>query len=93
METVTQWKKYDSCDYRKISTDNDVGTFCPQSHISGFYPRDILSIGGGAGEGGGAEGAVAPTCRQWGKRYQMPPPFFRLSGMMSARTKNIGIYR
>jgi len=31
-----------------------------------------VAIGGGAG-GGGAEGAVAPTCRQGGKRYQMPP--------------------
>jgi len=34
----------------------------------------------------GAEGAVAPTCRKGGKRYQMPP-FRRLSGMMPASTK------
>jgi len=42
----------------------------------------------------GADGTVAPTCRQ-GKRYQMPPPFRRLSGMLPASTekKTIGIYR
>jgi len=36
-------------------------------------------------------GAVAPTCRQGGTRYQMPP-FRRLSGMMPASTEKTGIY-
>jgi len=37
---------------------------------------------------GGAEGAVAPTCRQGGQTVSnVPPPFRRLSGMMPTSTK------
>ena len=50
----------------------------------------VLAIGGGAG----AERAVAPPplADKGGNRYQVSPPFRRLSGMMPANTeKNIGI--
>jgi len=36
-------------------------------------PPVIATTGGGVGEG--VEGVVAPTCRQGGKRYQIPHHF------------------
>jgi len=47
-----------------------------------YYRRP--TIGGGATYG--RPTATAPTCRQGGKQYQMPP-FRRLSGMMPASTE------
>ena len=40
-----------------------------------------------------AEGAVAPQLQTRGKRYQMPPLFRRLSGMMPASTEKHREYR